>query len=240
MSNAAPTPQIPLILTQEFDCGYLPGNKARNQAVYPPAIVDTDAYGLLIKKGFRRSGVHIYRPACDTCDACKSLRIPVDGFTPSRTQRRVWKQHSNLRAIVRDPEFDDEHYALYQAYQQFRHTESDMNVDDPKAYKDFLLNSFIATALVEFRLGDELKMVCSIDVMPEVGLSAVYTYYADDVGASYGTYAILWQVHHARRMGLPHVYLGYWVDQSITMGYKTRFQPYEILHQGVWSRHSTS
>lgn len=153
---------------------------------------------------------------------------------PDRSQRRAWARHHALTAAERPLEFFEEHYLLYQRYQAARHSGGGMDLDNREQYSHFLLQSHVDTRLVEFREGEQLRMVSVIDRLSD-GLSSVYTFYdPEPTRVAYGTYGILWQIEACRRLGLAHVYLGYWIDESPKMSYKARFRPLEALVDGEW------
>jgi arginine-tRNA-protein transferase len=157
-------------------------------------------------------------------------------FEPNRTQRKTWRRHGELTAVQRKLAFDNDHYALYLQYQRYRHPGGGMDQDSREQYQHFLLHSNVTTDLFEFRELGRLRMVSLVDRLQD-GLSSVYTFYDPaPPGASYGTYNVLWQIQRCRELGLRHLYLGYWIEQSRKMAYKATFRPIEGLGAGGWRR----
>ncbi len=235
-----PITAIQFYATAPYPCSYIPNQIARSQVATPTHSIGADVYSNLVNAGFRRSGSYTYRPYCDHCKACIATRIPVASFTPNRSQRRTWQKHAGLQTQVLSLAFTDEHYQLYQQYQSTRHHSSLMEHDNQEQYTQFLLQSRVNSRMVEFRDGPNdahpgrLRMVSMIDVL-EQGISSVYTFYdSSQAGTSYGTYSVLWQIDQVRKLGLPYLYLGYYIAQSPKMSYKIKFQPLEGLINDQW------
>jgi leucyl-tRNA---protein transferase len=230
--------KLQFYVTTPYKCGYLPNKMAQSLIAAPHHLVDTNIYNGLIQQGFRRSGKFAYRPHCEHCNACIAIRVILDEFAPTRSQKRAYKHHANLTARVLPLGFHPQHFELYTSYQKTRHFDGDAlnnELDDMSQYQQFLCLSNVESLMIEFRdTENQVKIVSVIDVVSD-GLSAVYTFYdALETKASFGTYSIMWLAEWTKMLGLPYLYLGYWIEASPKMAYKQQFKPQQKLIEGEW------
>ena len=238
MHHSLPTvPQF--YVTAPQPCPYLAGRKERKlftalQGNHAEAMNDT-----LSQQGFRRSQNVLYRPSCADCAACLSARIRVADFTPSRSQRRVVKRNAHLQRDVTSAWATEDQYALFRRYLDHRHTHGGMADMDVFEYSAMVEETPVRTRVLEYRdkaAGPHGPLVaaCLSDVLND-GLSLVYSFFDPDLSdQSLGSYMILDQIELARRVGLPFVYLGYWVPGSPKMDYKAKFSALEVFYKGTW------
>ena len=198
-------------------------------------MIDQNIFQDLIEKGFRRSGQYIYKPSCKGCTACIPIRLTVQKFLSSRSQKRIFKKHQHFNVREVSLAFKQEHFDLYSKYQNKRHSSINNDQNNIDDYNDFLIKSNVNSKLVEFWDGDILKIVSIIDMMSD-GISAVYTFFDTDFQADgLGTYSILKQIELCQRRSIDHLYLGYYIADSPHMNYKSRFLPNQRLIDGRWT-----
>lgn len=229
-------------LTAPTSCPYLPEREERKVFTHLVGKRAAQLNEILTQGGFRRSQSIAYRPACDVCRACVSVRVPVNDFRLGRSFRRIVEKNTDLYGTMVPNEVDGEHYSLFRAYIESRHADggmADMSVVD---FAMMIEDSHVETRLVEYRRRrqaswrEELVGVCLTDVLSD-GLSMVYSFYdPDQTERSLGTFMILDHIARAKAMGLPYLYLGYWVEGSPKMAYKARFLPQERLGMLSWER----
>lgn len=235
------TPQF--YLTAPSPCPYLPGQEERKVFTHLVGDRAAELNDLLTHGGFRRSQSIAYRPACENCRACISVRVVVEDFRPTRSMRRIFDRNSDIVSEMRASIPSSEQYSVFRSYLDARHRDggmADMTVLD---YAMMVKDSHVETKVIEYRRSanaggsiGELLGVALTDVLSD-GLSMVYSFFDSEQSArSLGTFMILEHIARARRMGLLYVYLGYWVQGSRKMDYKGRFLPQQRLTPEGWKR----
>lgn len=226
--------ELKLYATKPHACSYLPGKDATTIFIDPDVDIDGDIFSQLSELGFRRSGHHVYRPKCDSCRACVPIRIPVNEFHMSRSQKRCTKANRDVQAHIVENIDTDEHYQLYATYIEQRHADGDMYPPSLKQYRDFLTSEWGITRYIEYRIEDRLIAVSVCDLLDN-GVSAIYAFFdPDEHKRSLGVFNILFQIQWARELRLPFVYLGYWISKCKKMSYKVEYRPFQVLIENRW------
>ncbi|MBP8065061.1 MAG: arginyltransferase [Aeromonadaceae bacterium] len=224
-------------LTPEHGCSYLPDEAEQLMVLLDDKHRNPVGYENLLVAGFRRSGNDLYRPHCQGCSACHSLRIPVRQFTASRSQKRIQHNNRDIRLVLSTQD-KPEYYDLFARYIHERHHDGSMFPATRNQYDGFLLCDWLTPYFLEFRLNQQLVALAITDPLPH-SLSAMYTFFDPAFAErSLGTLAILAQLELAQRMNRQWLYLGYQVDACRKMKYKTKFHPHELLCGHEWKSSS--
>ena len=230
-------PEPTMFRTIPHPCSYLDNEEASTVFVDPEVIPSIDLLSELSEIGFRRSGPHVYRPDCGSCNACVSVRIPTAAFSPNRRFKRVLTRNQDVTitttlSIATNPNAR----ALYERYVNTRHQDGDMYPASQEQFDSFIVSPNESTRFFLFTVGTKLIAVTVCDELSQ-GLSAVYTFFdPDESKRSPGTFAILSLIAHASQKQLPYVFLGYWVKDCHKMEYKLDFRPIELLQDKRWIR----
>jgi arginine-tRNA-protein transferase len=243
-----PTSSPQFFLTAPSPCPYIEGQFERKVFTHLVGDKASGMNDLLTQGGFRRSQNIAYRPACESCRACVSVRILADSFEETRSMKRVLAHNADLIGAVHDAEPSTEQYSLFRTYLDARHRRGGMSEMTVLDYAMMVEDTHVDTKIIEYRRRGpdsfitgkgtgELIAVALSDQMAD-GLSMVYSYFNPEMEErSLGTFMILDHIARARAAGLPHVYLGYWVNGSRKMSYKVRFTPQEHLGPRGWERY---
>lgn len=244
MSHHETSLKAQFYLTAPQPCAYLPGREERKvfTTLHGPTAVSVN--NALSLKGFRRSQSVIYRPACAGCSACMSIRIPVLHFRPSRSQRRIVRRNADVMRRPCEAWATEAQYNLFRRYLDSRHAGGGMADMDAFDFASMIDETPVNSTVVEYSIedaengGERMIAACLSDILAD-GLSMVYSFFdpAQDK-RSLGAYMILDHLALAAEMGLPHVYLGYWVAGSPKMDYKVSYRPFELCDGATWRRFS--
>jgi arginine-tRNA-protein transferase len=230
-------------VTAPAPCPYVPGRTERKvfaELKGGSAMEMSEALGRI---GFRRSQNVVYRPSCDFCQACVSMRVMAPMFAPTASQKKLLRRHADLEVSACEPWATAEQWALLRRYLAVRHPQGGMAAMDAHDYADMVEQTPVDTVVVEYREpssdGQPGRLVgCCLTDKQSDGLSMIYSFYEPDsvTRRGLGSFIILDHIIRAGDAGMPYVYLGYWIDDCDRMSYKKSYQPAEALIAGIWKR----
>lgn len=216
-------------------CPYIEGMMERKLFTHIAGERAEEINNNLTHAGFRRSQTIAYRPACDKCSACRSVRVAVNDFVPSRNMRKILNRNAAVTSAVLPPSASREQYDLLRRYLDTRHEDGGMSEMTVLDYMSMVEETSLKTNLIEYRDAENKLVACLLVDEMRDGLSLVYSFFDPDMPMrSLGSYIILDQIARAKKIGLPHIYLGYLIEDCGKMSYKKRFKPLEILDEGGW------
>ncbi|MDG1750500.1 MAG: arginyltransferase [Thalassotalea sp.] len=220
-------------ISQTFPCNYLPDQQERLLIAVDQRLQDSEHYGWLMSQGFRRSGDQIYRPHCINCSACQSLRVLINEYRPTKSQKRLLKKNHQFIIKV-NSELQDNYYPLYERYINEVHKDGAMFPANHTQYQSFLSGELTKQVFLEVWHEETLINVAVTDALNDA-LSAVYTFYHPDYRKSgIGTFSIIQQILLAKKLGKEFLYLGYQIDDCQKMNYKNRYYPHQLLKENSW------
>ena len=230
-------------VTNPSPCPYLPGKVERKVFTELSGRNASELNEALGRIGFRRSQSVAYRPSCIECSACVSVRVLAAEFKPNASQRRLLRKHRDIEVAACKPWTTEEQYRLLRRYLAQRHPGGGMAEMDEHDFADMVEQTSVDTYVIEYREpsveGQPGRLIgaCLSDQQSD-GLSMIYSFFdvGPDARKGLGTFIILDHIIRAGRAGLPYVYLGYWVEGSERMQYKTAFRPLERLGRDGWRR----
>lgn len=228
--------QLEFYLTPEHECPYLPEQKSKTLFLTPELEPNIKIYDWLIDKGFRRSGDHVYRPHCENCKACISVRLKVGQLQPSKQQKRCLNKGRRFSTKIQPAKFDLEHFNLFERYINSRHADGDMYPTSEKQYKDFILCDWMNTQFLDFIEPTTGQLMgCAVFDQLKDGLSAIYTFFDPDYSKfSPGRLAVLSLLELTEQLNLNYLYLGYWIQNCRKMSYKGEYRPIECFVEDRW------
>jgi arginyl-tRNA--protein-N-Asp/Glu arginylyltransferase len=224
-------------ITAPLPCPYLSNRVEQRMVTELSGSDPITLHETLSQAGFRRSHSLVYTPMCKDCSACIPVRTVVNKFQPSTSQRRILKLNKNITAEEMPARATSEQFELFSRYQEKRHTGGDMSSMDFYDFQALIEETPVITVHINFRNEhDFLIGGCLVDIMSD-GLSAVYSYFDPNYHKnSIGSYMVLWLIERTKQLGLPHLYLGYWIKGSKKMAYKDKFSPLEYYAAEAWSK----
>ena len=222
-------------LTNTEPCPYLTNREEKKIFLIMDDINKSNEYEHLIKSGFRRSHNILYNQVCADCNLCKSIRINVNNFKLSKSNKRVLNKNKNLfiKKLSNNP--SKEQFILFKKYLEFKHNDSEMNEMNFHDYCKMFDSKGINTKIYEYFYEGELAG-CVISDFLEGSISMVYSFYSEIfLKNSFGKYVILDHFRLAKDFDMDYVYLGYWVEGSTKMEYKNSFNSSEVLIDNKWT-----
>lgn len=216
-------------------CSYLPHQTAALEYRVVTGLGEPE-FRELLRRGWRRHGAQVFRPACPVCTQCVSLRVDVGRFTLSKSQRRCLRRNADVTVLIRSPSLTDQHVRVYNAWHE------DMSIrrgwspseTDPDSYAlGFLSGRTPVAREMLYLRGDRLVGVGLVDLVGD-GLSSAYFYHDPawrDRGP--GVFSALQEIEFCRATGRRWWYAGYWIADCPSMAYKAGYKPHQVLERYV-------
>lgn len=205
-------------------------------------------YQNMLERGWRRFGRMHFVPECKNCTKCVSMRIDVKNYKFSKSEKRVISKNIDTKLYIRPPSITKEHLTLYDNYHRFMNDKKSWPYSPIEAsdyMKSYVEGKEEFSKEFLYVREDKLIGVALVDILPEA-ISAIYCFYDHKYSdLSIGKFSILAQIKIAKELNIPYIYLGYWIKDHFSMGYKEKYKPFEILknrpslkEESIWEKYN--
>lgn len=227
--------EIPVYIHDSGECPYLPDRSWRTQFFQADAVPD-EVYELIINQGWRRSGNIFYKNICDGCNECTPMRVDVDAFKPSKSQRRCLKKNADIVVAIENPEFRMEDYNLFTHYDKEWHDSRQQT--DMEGFVRLHVSSPITTKFMRYYCGDTLVGLGMVDVLPDSISSVYFSFDPAFSSRSLGVFSALKEIELCRSLGKKWFHLGFYIRDCEKMNYKSNYKPHQFLLDNNWTEPS--
>jgi len=234
MSDPRERPVTHVVQDRFEDCIYRPGQVARCPARVPTAPLTPEHLDLLLEEGDQRVGGTVFRTECPFCTACEPVRIDIEGFTPSRSQRRIFRRNADLDVELGEPALNRRRVSLWNRHRRARGLLTEHSRKDPIGYQEWLVDSCAPTSEVRYSLAGRLIAVSLLDLGQTSANSAYHYFDPTHADRSLGVFSVLHEIELCRARGMKWYYLGLWVEDCAALRYKSGYHPHERLVRGAW------
>lgn len=227
--------ELAYFTTEPETCPYLHDRPSRQRVGVVARLSGTE-YDRLLAEGWRRFGSVIFRPSCGSCRECVPIRVLVSRFQPSKSQRRVLRRNRDVELEIGRPRVDVERIDLYRRFHAERARSRGWPYRDmsPAEYLETFVDNAAPTLELRYRLEGRLIAVAYVGEGDE-SLNSIYAFSDPELSRrSLGTLDVLREIELARSRGKQYLYLGYLVEGCVSMAYKVRFRPHQLLRGGHW------
>jgi arginine-tRNA-protein transferase len=233
-------------IEESRDCSYFENkiSDIRYKYMYNCSSIE---YQAMLERGWRRFGKMHFVPECKTCTKCVSMRIDVKNYKFSKSEKRVINKNKDTKLYIRPPSISMEHLSLYDKYHKFMNDKKNWPytaIDAEDYLKSYVEGKEEFAKEFLYIKDEKLIGVALVDILPG-SISSIYCFYDHDYqDLSIGKFSILAQIKIAKEMNIPYIYLGYWIKDHFSMGYKESYSPYEVLsnrasldERAIWEKH---
>lgn len=217
---------------RDYRCWSNPNKKSSELNIFQDVNI-VGNFDSLMSHGFRRSGYLFTKLSC-TCNQCYELRIDIDKFDLSKSQKAVLKKCKDIVVTTNSSSdgviISHDMLKIYCEYQKQFEDESVCSISS----LNVTLNGYKKSMVLSYLKGSKLVGVAVLDIGNKTAYASSCFYDRGLTKLSLGIYSILKEIEYCKTMGIKYLYLGtYYKGES---DYKLQFSGIERLFKGSWEK----